>query len=225
MSKSFSKKNPYVAALIQLLGTLLILWFAPNDAVALGVLLVFWFVTFRPITRFEGALFAAASVVMAGAQILTPVPTIFYFTQETLGNIPLYETVMWGFYVLFVFRLVGTRFTWAAWWKYVLAVGSLLGAFVLCAGSQQSILPALLVAVALIVALFHTKSDWQYITVFVVLCVAIEVVGTARGLWVYPGVATSVHVGGLLPVWMFLYWAGAGLLLLRILPPLLHRVR
>ena len=90
----------------QLLGTLGLLASPLPNLAKLAALLVLWAVTFRPIARAELLLFAAMSALFTAMNAGALAQGVFRFTQPDVLRMPVWELVMWGFYVLHLIRVV-----------------------------------------------------------------------------------------------------------------------
>lgn len=140
---------------------------------------------------------------------------IFSFTQPDLLGMPWYEFFMWGFYLLHTLRIlkgpavVDKRgISWGLAICFAIAFGSI---------SDQNILlgvTAMLLVTGLI--FFHTTYDLAYTGYMVALGAAIEFTGVYSGQWSYPGTPITG-----VPFWFITLWGGVGLLLYRLVLPIL----
>ncbi len=200
------------AIFLQLPITLAILA-APIEQIGKAVLLLLvWAVTFRRLSLSDALLFVLASAVFTVMNILAIQGGVFRFENPTLATLPAYEFFMWGFYFLHMRRLLAHEervLTWSA------GLGTLVFAlpFLVFTGHSTHLI-LLLAALALLLALFHSKGDIMYGVYAVLLGLAIEWVGVTTGEWSYPGSPLSV------PPWSYVMWAGCGILLRRFAAPL-----
>lgn len=216
----------YLISVLQILGTCLILFFVQDSVIATILLLIFWFITFRPIAVHEYSLFFLTGLGMAGAQILTPTPHLFSFAEHNFFTLPWYEFVMWGFYILIAYRLCDTteqKMHGTNMIRALILLMFFLASFAFFSGSASMLTLSLIVTVGISIVFFHTKRDLQYMGVFLILCLSIEFTGAQASLWQYPSIYESIRIGTIVPGWGVLYWIGTGLFLSRIIVPLVSR--
>lgn len=212
MSKSLRAR---VLLFIQLLGTLAILAWVPGNVPKTLALWLLWAITFRRVSVAETILFTAACAFFTFMNAMSLRQGIFAFRDPDLLGMPFYEVFMWGFYLLHTWRMllgpiaVGKR---AQAWLMAIAYALAFGAI-----ADQRLL--LLVTAVLLVTgliLFHDVWDFAYTGYMIGLGAAIEYTGVWSGQWFYPEDPT----GGV-PLWFVTLWGGVGLLLRRLVLPML----
>lgn len=205
--------------LIQLLGSLAILLWIPTNIGKAVCLLLWWLVTFHKLSRLEIGLYVIACGFFSFMNIMSLRQGIFSFSHPDLLGMPYFEFFMWGFYLLHTLRMLqgpaATDKRGAAW---VLAICFALAFGTLSDQQLLLIVTALLLAAGLIA--FHSKYDLAYTGYMVALGAAIEYTGVLSGQWSYPGTPTTG-----VPLWFITLWGGVGLLLYRLVLPLLVRLR
>lgn len=205
------------AHLAQLPATALILAFVPSNIGKLMTLLVVWAITFRQISRNEAVLVLVICGFFTGMNAMSLRQGIFTFARPDVLGMPLYELVMWGFYVLHAKRVVqGPPAPKPGATVWILAL-SYSGAF---ATIRDPALLLLASGALLIVALvrFHARHDFFYVGYMIVLGAVIEYAGVLSGEWSYPG----NPLGGV-PAWFVTLWGGVGFFLHRLALPIVAR--
>jgi hypothetical protein len=203
--------------LVQLLGTLAILAWLPGNIGKTLAFLSWWLVTFRRLTVAEAVLYCLTCVFFTVMNALSLRQGIFAFTQPDILGMPGYELLMWGFYVLHTWRLVGgvaPRAHHPAVWLlvilYCMAFSVIPNAQLLFAVTATLLLSGLI--------LFHEPLDLAYVGYMVFLGAAVEYTGVYSGQWHYPG-----NPPGGVPLWFITLWGGVGLFLRRLILSILAR--
>jgi hypothetical protein len=199
---------------IQLLATLAILAWLPGNAAKVVALVVWWGITFGPLGAGEWALFIAACVFFTGMDLLALQQGTFAFTNPDLWGLPYYEFLMWGFYLVHGYRVLGGTTPGTRWAPILTATVVYAAAHALV---RDPILLTGITAVALIAALFwfHEPADLAYAGYFTLLGLVVELTGVSTGQWGYPG-DPLLHG---IPLWFVPLWAGIGLFLRRLVLP------
>lgn len=201
---------------VQLLGTLAILAWVPTSLGKTVVLLAWWLLSFRHISRREQILYVIACVFFTFMNAMSLRQGIFAFTHPDVLGMPYYELFMWGFYLLHTLRMIGgdaPERPGAKVWALTLGFAVAFGAI-----PDQTLLLALTGALLLAgLALFHEPLDFAYTGYMIFLGAAIEYTGVFSGEWHYPG-----DPWGGVPLWFITLWGGVGLLLRRLVLPVLN---
>lgn len=202
---------------LQVMVTLGVLALPGGNLAKTAVLLAVWLVTFGRLTVFEVGLFLVACVFFSIMNTLSLAQGIFAFARPDLFGMPWYEFLMWGFYLLNTLRMVdGPAPPRVQAEASVLAVGYVL-AFSLIP-DQDLLLLVTGVLLAFGLWRFNEPLDLAYTGYMVLLGAAIEYTGVLSGQWFYPeGPVTLV------PLWFITLWGGVGLLLRRLVLPILRR--
>lgn len=202
--------------LVALPATLVVIYFIPSRPVATLLLLLIWFVIFRPISKSEAALFLFACTFFLFQNYVTLRAGLFEFQHKDILLMPWYEPWLWGFYFLSLRRLVeGTRPDPRPLEpKAVVAVIITSVAFSVFGEDSRQLLFATLGSTGLLLVLFHTAGDLAYAVSALVLGFIIEIFGVSTGLWWYPA---PDFLG--IPFWFATMWISVGLLGRRFLVP------
>lgn len=179
-------------------------------------LLICWGLTFRAISAREAIAYFVVSALFALMDILAVRQGVFRFNAPDYLGLPVWEYVMWGFYVLHAIRMLGgsiprgsLRPAVALGVVYALPFVTIADGAMLLAASSAILVVALLV--------FRDRADWLYAAYMTAVGAAIEYTGVASGQWGYPG----NPLGGV-PLWFVTMWAGVGLFARRLVVPLLY---
>ena len=201
----------------QLAGTLAVLAWLPGNLPKLAAMIVIGWAGFRPLARRELALAAAVCALMSAMNVGALRQGVFSFAHPDLLGMPVWEFLMWGFYVLHVIRMVGGPAPRdRPWVAFGLAIAF---AIPFATVSDQGLLLATtagMLAVAVVV--FHEKLDLAYIGYTIVVGALIEYTGVWSGQWSYPGTPP----GGV-PLWFVPMWGGVGLFTRRLALPIARR--
>lgn len=203
---------------VQLLGTLLILLVVPTNYGKALAFLVWWALTFRRITRQELVLFIVASIFFTFMNAVSLKQGVFVFRSPDLLGMPYYELFMWGFYLLHTLRMIGGPRPEASLKRACLvAIGYVLAFSLIPDQNLLLIVTACLLVLGLV--FFHEPFDLAFTGYMIFIGALIEYAGVLSGQWHYPG----IHVGGV-PFWFITLWGGVGLLLRRLVLPVLGRI-
>lgn len=209
--------SPRVRLLLQLLITVIALGWVPGNALKLAIMFPAWLIGFGRLSHSELILMLLADAIFTGMNAAALSRGLFRFTQPDLLGMPLYEFLMWGFYILHTSRFVGIvrerplRITTAL----VLAVLFSLP-FSLTADPMLLLLLSGVVLAASII-FFHGSRDLASAGYMVFVGAIIEYVGVSTGQWSYP----HPPLGGV-PPWFITMWGGVGLFSHRLLVPMLR---
>lgn len=201
----------------QLLATSAVLGWVPGNAAKLATLIVLWALTFRQISRAEFVMMAAVNLGFASMNAAALSKGTFRFDHPDFFGMPVYEYLMWGFYILHTIRILGGMSPRER--LIAAAAGAIFCAlpFATIANSALLLLASATTLAACFV-LFHDPMDWGYAGYMAGLGGLIEYVGVQTGQWHYP----DQPYGGV-PFWFITMWAAVGLFTRRLILPLLYR--
>jgi hypothetical protein len=208
-------------ALLQVAVTLVVLAWVPGSVAKALTLLGLWALLFWPLRRAEWLMVVVVCLFFTGMNASALKQGIFQFREPDVLGMPVWELVMWGFYLLHVYRFwgdappTGRRQTTIAW-----ALGlAFAAAFPVVADQTQLfIVTALVLSVALV--FFHDRLDLAYAGHMVVLGACVEYVGVHSGQWSYP-----IDMPGGVPPWFVTMWGGIGLFFRRLVLPWMRGAR
>ncbi|HYF49926.1 MAG TPA: hypothetical protein VEJ63_10995 [Planctomycetota bacterium] len=205
--------------LIQLAGTLTLLASDAPNILKAAIFPCWWLLTFGlDISKAELLFYGAICSVFTVMDILTVQQGIFTFNQPDVAGLPLYEPLMWGFYVLHTLRMVNAStpvFSWAA----------LLLLIPFAAAFPSVSDPGMLLTVsggilATGLLMFREREDLSCVLYMMLLGAAVEFTGVRSGQWQYPN-AGSAGV----PLWFLTLWGGVGFFARRLGLPALVRIQ
>jgi hypothetical protein len=206
-----------VRLLSQIPATMVILAAVPTNWGKLAALVLVWALTFGRLSRVEAVFFAVACIFFTAMNAASLKQGIFAFSDPDLLGMPVYELLMWGFYLLHTRRVLdgpapqGRRATvWILALLYAAAFATIHD------GDTLLLVTGVLLAAGLV--LFHERLDLAYAGYMVLFGVAIEYTGVLSGQWHYPG-----NPPGGVPLWFITLWGGVGLFLRRLVHPVLAR--
>lgn len=190
----------------------------PGNVTKLVVLLLVWAFTFRRLDKREAVFVVLACVFFTTMNAMSLKQGIFTFADPDIWGMPVYELLMWGFYLLHLHRLLdgpappqGRRtVAWVLALLYAAAFAAIADAQLLLMVTGGLLLLGLI--------FFHEPMDLAYTGYLIALGAAIEYTGVYSGQWHYPG----NPVGGV-PLWFITMWGGVGLFQHRLILPLLKR--
>ncbi len=136
---------------------------------------------------------------------------VFRFHAPDYLGLPVWEFVMWGFYVLHTQRMLRGPTPEGALWK-VIALALLFAVPFVTLTDSRLLLLASGVLLALALAFFHERWDWRYVGYMIALGAMVEYAGVWSGQWSYP----ADPIGGV-PAWFATMWGGVGLFTRRLL--------
>lgn len=205
--------------LLQVPATLAILAWVPGNVAKLLAFLMLWALTFRRVSRQEAIFFFLVCVFFTAMNAASLKQGIFAFTEPDIWGMPVYELLMWGFYLLHLQRLLEGA---APQGGHVLAgVLAVMYAAAFAAIPDGDVLLAVTGVLLLLgLAFFHEPMDLAYTGYLILLGAAIEYTGVYSGQWHYPG-----HPVGGVPFWFITLWGGVGLFQRRLVLPVLARYR
>ncbi|WP_313030956.1 hypothetical protein [Massilia alkalitolerans] len=203
--------------LLQVPLTLVILALVPTNLGKLAAFLLVWVLSFGRLTKVEAIFFVVVCVFFTGMNAASLEQGIFAFTEPDILRMPVYELVMWGFYLLHTKRLLGGAAPHdrrAAVWVLALLYSAAFAS--IHDGDTLLLVTGTLLAIGLI--LFHERADLAYAGYLILLGAAVEYTGVWSGQWGYPG-----DPAGGVPMWFITLWGGVGLFLRRLVLPILER--
>lgn len=202
---------------LQLAATLLILAFVPGNVGKLSAFLVVWALSFGRLSKPEAVFVFLVCLFFTGMNAASLQQGIFVFTHPDVLGMPIYELLMWGFYLLHTKRMLGgptpqgrRPLIWTLTALYSLAFATIPDATLLL------FVTGALLAIALF--LYHEPLDLAYTGYMIALGAAIEYTGVWSGQWQYPG-----SPPGGVPLWFITLWGGVGWFLRRLMLPILAR--
>jgi hypothetical protein len=200
--------------LAQLGATIAVLGWVPGNLTKPVLMGLIWLIGFGRVAAAEWALMAAVNLLFVVMNLAALKRGIFAFDHPDLLGMPVYEFLMWGFYVLHAIRLIDGAPPRGR------AIIALTAAVVFAATFATIAAPVLLLLVSgavltVAVALFHERMDLAYAGYMAALGAVVEHVGVSTGQWHYPG----QPCGGV-PLWFLTMWAGVGLFTRRLVVPL-----
>ena len=206
------------AIALQLLGTVIVLGWAPGNSVKLALMVVIWAIGFGQLSLAELVAVGLVNLLFVLMDEAALRQGIFLFRNPDVIGLPIYEFFMWGFYILNAVRFIDGPVAHPHRMK--LAVGLAI-VFSLCFSLFTD--PMLLAATAFAVLAaglipFHKPMDLAFTAYLVAVGTLVEYVGVGTGQWSYP----HAPAGGV-PLWSFAMWGGIGLFSRRLLVPFLHR--
>jgi hypothetical protein len=209
-----ARRWPRLTLLAQLAATIAVLGWIPGSPTKLVLMALIWLIGFGRVAAVEWGLMAAVNLMFISMNLAALKRGIFAFDHPNLLGMPIYEYLMWGFYVLNTIRFLDGA---PPRGRTIIAV-TVAGVF--AASFATIAAPVLLLLVsgavlALAVGLFHDKMDLAYAGYMAALGAAVEHVGVSTGQWHYPG-----QPWGGVPLWSLTMWAGVGLFTRRLVVPL-----
>ena len=201
--------------IVQLAGTLAIIAWLPSNLAKAVALPLWWLATFRNLKLAEMVLYCLTCLLFTMLDIVTVAAGQFRFNHPDFLGLPVYEPLMWGFYVVHTWRMVGgaipTQTDRRAW-----GLAALLAAtFVFVTHpTLLAIVAGLLVAGGLLV--YRGPEDFAFVGYMMLLGAVVEFAGVLSEQWYYP---QPTHLG--VPAWSAAMWGGIGLLLRRMALPTL----
>ena len=202
--------------LAQLGATLVVLGWLPGNPAKLVVMVSIWLIGFNRIAGAELVMIGAVNLLFVLMNLAVLRRGIFAFEHPDLFGMPIYEYLMWGFYVLHTIRFLdGAPPPRSRIFVAVAAASGFAVTFATIAAPTLLLLASgSVLTVGLVV--FHEKMDFAYTGYMAVLGALVEHVGVSTGQWHYPG-----HPWGAVPLWSLTMWAGVGLFSRRLAVPLM----
>ena len=201
--------------LLQLLATVAVLGWLPDNSIKLVTMLIIWGLGFGRIRKSELLVMGSVNSVFFILNFAALRRGIFAFNHPDFLQMPVYEFLMWGFYTLHAIRFLGGARPSTNWFIALSAAGAFALPFVSL--TDPDLLVAISAGVLVIyLALFHDPMDLAYAGYLAGLGTLVEYTGVWTGQWHYPG----AYYGGV-PLWFLTMWAGVGLFTRRILLPIL----
>jgi hypothetical protein len=201
--------------LLQLPLVALILAMVPGNWLKLVALLCVWRLTFRSVTRAELVVAAVACIFFTAMNAQTLAQGIFEFSHPDVMQMPVYELLMWGFYLIHTRQILGGPPPMPPRWPVWLGAIAYSACFGLLKDPGE-LFGATATVLALALVLSRNRWDLVYVGYMVALGAAIEYTGVLSGQWSYPAAPS----GGV-PIWFVTLWGGVGFFLRRLVLPLL----
>lgn len=212
--QNFLQNRIYLVAIAQLVGTFLIVYFFPYGVLKMFVLLLFWWLMFRPLSFSERVMFTLTSVFFVVMDIVVVMQGKLVFQEQILLGVPAWEFFMWGFTVLHAKRIaVKAEFPAIS----LPATGLLLLYIIVFSLPLNDIVLFIVSAVILLIGLLfrHDALILRHTAYMLVLGCLYEATGVYFGLWSYPGSHAVIPI----PPWFTTMWAGAGFFLAAVVWP------
>ncbi|MGZ5278333.1 MAG: hypothetical protein ACXWC9_00215 [Pseudobdellovibrionaceae bacterium] len=170
---------------LQLIITLLVLAFVPNNIFKVVLLLPVWWMAFGGLSRREWIVFFVINILFVLNDIGAIQNHFFQFTHPDLFGLPYWEFFMWGFYLLHLHRMFPPKVPKSLDLKLVLL--ALIFAQVFAIIPDRNMLLIVTTSVLLITFYFyHEAEDFLYCFYLMAMGVAVETVGLSYDLWSYP---------------------------------------
>ena len=191
--------------LAQLGATLVVLGWLPGNPAKLVIMVLIWLIGFNRIAGAELVMMGAIDLLFVLMNLVALRRGIFTFDHPDLFGMPIYEYLMWGFYVLHTIRFLDG----APPRGHILVTVAVASGF---AVTFATIAPPTLLLLAsgsvltIGLVVFHEKIDFAYAGYMAVLGALVEHVGVSTDQWHYPG-----HPWAEFPLWSLTMWAGVGL--------------
>jgi hypothetical protein len=204
---------PAIPSAVQLIGTCLILAFIPGNQAKFLSFLAFWMATFGKLSRHEVVIAVIVNTLFTIMNVNAITHGIFAFTNPDIASLlPVWELVMWSFYVLHGRRTLGGSSQTDLKKPAAIICAIVYSAPFSAVSNQQWLFFITLVLLVLSLVIFHERMDFAYAGYFVLLGACIEYTGVWSGEWYYP---SRPYTG--VPVWFITMWGGVGLYVRRIL--------
>jgi hypothetical protein len=204
----------FVFPALQLIGTLLIVTSAASNANKAVLLPCFWLLTFSQIRVSQLLLYFALCAFFTVMDILSVAHGVFFFDHPDILGLPLYEPLMWGYYILHTIRFSTVSAPRSSVFKSALLAVPFAAAFG-CIADPHLLLAVTGGLLALGLILFHEPGDLACVTHMILIGALFEYAGVSSGQWHY----AHPPVGGV-PLWFVTLWGGVGLMTRRLALPL-----
>lgn len=207
--------SPLRNAVLQVAVTLTVLAWVPGTITKTAVLLGLWALLFLPLARAELGMIVGVCIFFFGMNASALKQGIFKFHDPDVLGMPFWELVMWGFYLLHVYRFWGgvlpdtRRRNLTAW-----VLGLLFSAAFSVITDQLLLFWVTAGLLLLALVIFHDRLDLAYAGHMVLLGAMVEYVGVHSGQWLYP-----MEFPGGVPPWFITMWGGIGLFFRRLVLP------
>ena len=96
----------HLLAALQLTGTAVIVALVPSNAVKAVLLPCWWLLTFPRLRTSELILYTIVCAFFTVMDVLSVAQRVFIFDHPDFCGLPLYEPLLWGFYVLHTMRIL-----------------------------------------------------------------------------------------------------------------------
>lgn len=215
-SRTLSAPSQKLRAVLALAATIVCLHIIPDRLLLLAVLIVCWWLIFRPVSVSELAMFGVAAAFFLFQNYVTLSAGLFEFRFKDILLMPYFEPFLWGFYYLALKRFVDGRELRAPrlTWKAAGGLAATSAAFSIFSFDSHALLAATLCSTAVVLGLFHDRPDLAYAASALVLGLIVELYGVSTGLWWYP---EPDFLG--IPYWFATMWISVGVLGRRFLIP------
>lgn len=189
-----------------------------NEIKALNFLLIIFFLL-RPKNLKEIAMIIIANIVFVVSDIAAVQSGFFKFTNPDLFGLPYWEFFAWGFWILYMYRLLPKHFPSNL--QLAAVIGGVL--FSQAFGIIESRELLLLVTILIIIVslkFLHTINDYLYLGYLALVGMAVETVGLYFNLWTYPNSNLVLAA-----VQFVVMWAGVGLYFRNIIGPFISETK
>jgi len=171
--------------LLQLIITLLVLAFVPNNLLKIALMLPVWWMAFGGLSRREWIVYFLINILFVLNDIGAIQNHFFQFTNPDLFGLPYWEFFMWGFYLLHLHRMFPPKIPKSLDLKLVLL--ALVFAQVFAIIPDRNMLLIVTSSVLMITFYFyHEAEDFLYCFYLMAMGIAVETVGLSYNLWSYP---------------------------------------
>ena len=183
---SVSENKNISTAAFQNISTLAILCLVESNLTRLVLLLGVWLISFWPITRREVISFFILNIVFVIGDICAIKSGFFTFSNPDLLELPYWEFIMWGFYMLHMNRLFSRPSVKAFDWRAIVFAIIFSQLFGLVTDHTLLLISSSIILLATL-SLFHAKDDLRYGIYLGLLGILYEYFGLQFNLWLYPG--------------------------------------
>lgn len=179
------KSKTFVQAALQLAGTFLIVYFFPYTLLKPLVLIAFWWVLLRPLSREEVIIFILASLFFVIMDAVVIAQGKLVFSESFVFGVPAWELFMWGFTTVHAKRLTFLNDKPVFWAPGLVLMLFYMIIFSIPIGDTPLFAAS---AALLILGLFfkHDPLTLRYTGYLLLLGFLYETTGVASGLWHYP---------------------------------------
>lgn len=207
----------HLKSILILAVTLAILYFPFSNILKSALLLVFWYISFRPLTRAEYVLFVITNIIFTFNDAMALRNGVFVFREPEFFLMPYWEIFMWGFYFILIKRWLDLKPAKMDWKVIPIAIFFSLSFSI--SSSPLLVFPISFSCILLLLFFFHTQEDYLSFLAFLGIGTVIELFAISTGLWSYP------EFGWLdIPLWYATLWAGVGIIFYRLGIPLSEKV-
>lgn len=206
-----SWSNKKYLLILQLAATMAIIALTPSNVGKIGLLILVWVVTFRQISKREIWLYVISCLIFTVVDMLAVKRGLFYFINPDIWGLPLYQPLMWGYFVLHFRKFLEGGIPNM---RPIITLPLLL-AFVASFfffDSEMGILASTSLILVAFFLILRDKTDLLYFTYAIFIGFVFEFIGIKFGQWGY--------ISGALPLWFLTLWGGSLVFSRRIIFPL-----